>query len=152
MEIEKRGSVVLICMNRPHRQNKLTSEIMQQLMEGLDIAESWEDATCLVTTGMGKFYSAGLDINTETPLNQDPHQIAHDMGLLQKLVARLLTFPLPTIAAITGHAFGGGAFLALAHDYRIMSSGRGWWCLPAAIVGLQIPLSTGFTALLRDSH
>ena len=51
---------------------------------------------------MGKFYSAGLDINTETPLNQDPHQIAHDMGLLQKLVARLLTFPLPTIAAITG--------------------------------------------------
>ena len=48
-------------------------------------------------------YSAGLDINEETPLNQKPHQIAQDMALLHALLARVLTFPLPTIAAISGN-------------------------------------------------
>ena len=56
----------------------------------------------MVTTGEGKFYSSGLDIDTESPLNHDAHQIAHDMGMLHTLLARLLTFPMPTIAAITG--------------------------------------------------
>lgn len=51
-----------------------------------------------------------------------------------------------------GHAFGAGAFLALAHDYRIMRSDRGWWCVPAATVGLQIPLPQGLIALLRFIH
>ena len=38
---------------------------------------------------------------------------------------RLLTFPLVTIAAINGHAFAGGMMLALACDFRIMTSGKG---------------------------
>ena len=65
-------------------------------------SHSHTDATCLVTAGEGRFYSSGLDINTESPLNHDAHQIAHDMGMLQTLLARLLTFPMPTVSAITG--------------------------------------------------
>ena len=64
---------------------------------------SYDDASCVVTMGTGKFYSAGLDINEETPLNQKPHLIAQDMALLHALLARVLTFPLPTIAAISGN-------------------------------------------------
>ena len=50
---------------------------------------SYDDASCVVTMG----YSAGLDINEETPLNQKPHQIAQDMALLHALLAHVLTFP-----------------------------------------------------------
>lgn len=58
--------------------------------------------TCLVTTGESKFYSSGLDVSTESLLKHDAHQIAADMGLLHTLLARLLTFPIPTIATISG--------------------------------------------------
>ena len=64
------------------------------------VLHSYDDTSCVVTMGTGKFYSAGLDINEETPLNQKPHQIAQDM---HALLARVLTFPLPTIAAISGN-------------------------------------------------
>lgn len=47
-----------------------------------------------------------------------------------------------------GHAIGAGAFLALAHDYCIMRSDRGWWWVPAAIGGVQLP--DGFITLLRS--
>lgn len=42
---------------------------------------------------------------------------------------RLLTFPLVTVAAINGHAFAGGFILALACDFRVMTSGRGLMCM-----------------------
>ena len=45
-------------------------------------------------------------------------------------LARVLVFPVPTVAAINGHAFGIGALLALAHDQRVQNSERGWFCLP----------------------
>ena len=39
-------------------------------------------------------------------------------------------FPIPTVAALNGHAFGIGALLALAHDQRVQNTERGWFCLP----------------------
>ena len=45
-------------------------------------------------------------------------------------LARILVFPIPTVAAMNGHAFGIGALLALAHDQRVQNTERGWFCLP----------------------
>lgn len=47
-----------------------------------------------------------------------------DSGL-QNAMIRLLSFPMPCIAAINGHAFGGGLAFAFSHDYRIMREDRG---------------------------
>ena len=65
-------------------------------------AHRYTDVTCLVTTGVGKVYSAGLDISTNSPSTHDWNKIAQDMATLQKLLARLLTFPMPTVAAMNG--------------------------------------------------
>jgi len=49
----------------------------------------------------------------------------------------MLMAPVPTIAAITGHAFGNGAILAAACDFRFMRSDRGFFCLPEIDLGIQ---------------
>jgi enoyl-CoA hydratase/carnithine racemase len=56
----------------------------------------------------------------------------------RRLLARLVVFPVPTAAAINGHAFGMGALLALAHDHRVMRDDRGWFCFPEVDLGLRL--------------
>ena len=52
---------------------------------------------------------------------------------------RFLVLPCPTVAAMNGHAFAGGAFMALSCDYRIMREDRGWFCVSEVDVGVPIP-------------
>jgi Delta3-Delta2-enoyl-CoA isomerase len=55
------------------------------------------------------------------------------------MLATIMDFPYPTIALITGHTFGGGCPFALAHDYRIMNSTRGFFCMPPVDLGISFP-------------
>ncbi len=54
---------------------------------------------------------------------------------------------MPTVAAINGHAFGAGAMLAMAHDWRVMRGDRGFFCFPE--VDIQIPFTPGMAALIQ---
>ncbi|MGH3654449.1 enoyl-CoA hydratase/isomerase family protein [Glutamicibacter sp.] len=102
-------------------------------------------ATTLVTTGTGKFYSNGLDVaEADGPVELDPDYLRP----LQALYRRVLTLPLPTAAAINGHAFGGGALLAMAHDYRVMRTERGFFCFPEVNIG--IAFTEGMAALVQS--
>ena len=65
----------------------------------------------------------------------------------ERLLARLLTFPLPTAAAINGHWVAWGCMLGLAFDYRVMREDRGFMFVPAVDIGAIY--STGFTELMR---
>ncbi len=57
---------------------------------------------------------------------------------MNQLNGRLLTLPLPTVAAVNGHAFGAGAVFAIAHDVVVMRADRGYWCMPEADLGLPV--------------
>ncbi|SHU49674.1 Possible enoyl-CoA hydratase/isomerase [Mycobacteroides abscessus subsp. abscessus] len=59
----------------------------------------------------------------------------------------MLTLPVPTVAAVNGHAYGAGAMVALSCDYRVMRSDRGFFCLPEVNVGL--PFTPGMSALCQ---
>lgn len=104
-------------------------------------------ATSLVTTGTGKFYSNGLDVaeaEAEGPVELDPDYVRQ----LQAVYRRVLTLPMPTAAAVNGHAFGGGALLAMAHDYRVMRTERGFFCFPEVNIG--IAFTEGMAALVQS--
>ena len=58
------------------------------------------ELTHLVTTGECKYYSTGVDVSTVQ--SHDPQQFLKVLAELQKLLARLVTFPLVTVAAING--------------------------------------------------
>jgi len=98
----------------------------------------------LVTTGSGRFFSNGLDLEW---LGANLDRYDAYLRRVEALVARVLTLPVATVAALPGHAFGMGALLALAHDFRIMRSERGYFCFPE--VDLQLPFSPGMVALVR---
>ena len=89
----------------------------------------WEGtARVLVTTGSGKFYSNGIDLEwVKTATDEQVREL--EVGV-QRVMSRLLRFPIPCVAAINGHAFGGGAAFAFCHDYRIMRSDRGESTIP----------------------
>jgi enoyl-CoA hydratase/carnithine racemase len=59
----------------------------------------------------------------------------------------MLTLPVPTAAAISGHSFGAAAMLALAHDFRVMRADRGYFCFPE--VDIRIPFTPGMAALIQ---
>jgi enoyl-CoA hydratase/carnithine racemase len=66
---------------------------------------------------------------------------------VQQLLARVLVSPVPTVAAVNGHAFGAGAMLAMAHDFRVMRVDRGYFCFPE--VDIRIPFTPGMAGLIQ---
>lgn len=109
----------------------------------LDEVEAGEGPAALVTTATGKFFSNGLDLEYILPRLD---QLDVYLDSVHKLYHRLVKLPVPTIAAVQGHAFGAGAMLATAHDFRVMRADRGFYCLPE--VTLQMPFTPSMTALV----
>lgn len=98
----------------------------------------------LVTIAEGKFFSNGLDLDW---LMANLDQLTPYSQRVEALLARVLTLPVPTVAAVSGHAFGAGAMLAMAHDWRVMRADRGYFCFPE--VDINIPFTPGMAALIQ---
>ncbi|OWF50786.1 3-hydroxybutyryl-CoA dehydratase-like protein, mitochondrial [Mizuhopecten yessoensis] len=105
-------------------QNRLNLIFLDSLNQALNEVERNTDCKALITTGEGKFYSNGIDL--DWIMSQDSETVVRFDKALENTMWRIMHFPLPTVAAINGHAFAGGAFLAMSHDYRVMRSDRGW--------------------------
>jgi enoyl-CoA hydratase len=71
----------------------------------------------VVLTGGGQVFSAGVDTRAFSTYSRDQRHAM--VGAITKMVARLLAIPTPVVAAVNGHALGGGFVLMLACDYRI---------------------------------
>lgn len=124
-------------------ENRFSPTFLEQVGAHLDTALA-DGAEGLVTTAGGKFYSNGLDLDW---LSANADRAEWYVGQVQALFARILTLPMPTAAALPGHAFGAGAMLAIAHDYRVMRSDRGYFCFPE--VDIRIPFTPGMAALIQ---
>lgn len=142
LELERDGAVFVLRMREG--ENRFNRLFIDALHGALDEVEKSEGPAALVTTGEGKFYSNGLDLAW---LGGDGQGEAEPfMADVHRLFARLMVFPVPTAAAMNGHAFAGGAMMALAHDFRVMRSDRGYFCLPEA--DLALPLTPGMNAVV----
>lgn len=126
--------------------NRFNSTSLGRLHEVLDEVEAADGPAALVTTGAGKFYSNGLDL--EWIMSGEADWTFADLAMeAQRLFARTLTFPRPMVAAVNGHCFAAGAMWSLAHDYRVMRADRGFWSMPE--VNIKIPFTPGMAALIQ---
>jgi enoyl-CoA hydratase/carnithine racemase len=124
-------------------ENRFSPEFLDEIDAHFDELVG-SGAQGLVTTGAGKFYTNGLDLDW---LTAHGDQTQWYVGRVQGMLARVLTLPVPTAAAVVGHAFGAGAMLALAHDFRVMRADRGYFCFPE--VDIRIPFTPGMAALIQ---
>ncbi len=141
--LDRDGDVFVL--NLGDTENRFHPDWLAEVRLHLEKVASADGPRALVTTATGKFFSNGLDLDW---LSQHAAEFRNYVIDVQAMLARLISIPVPSVAAIQGHCFAGGAMLALAHDFRVMRADRGFFCLPE--VDINIPFSPGMSALIQS--
>ena len=116
---EKDGHIATITLNRPDRLNALGGSLSQDLDQALREAERDGDVRCVILTGAGRAFCAGLDMKDRAAGERTRTWPQRLNGLnTPKLVLGMKT---PIIAAVNGPAVGWGFEVAMLCDYRIGS-------------------------------
>ena len=148
---EKDGTVARLVMTAGENRHNL--DFIDAILTNLDEIENDAGVTALVLTSNDpKNFSQGIDLSWVAPRYSDPagqQDVKNFLYGLNKMFARLLTFPVPVIAAINGHAFGDGAIMACACDFRWMRADRGYFCFPE--VDVNIPFLPGMLAVVSKA-
>jgi enoyl-CoA hydratase/carnithine racemase len=119
--LELTDGVAVVTIDRPEVRNALGDRAAQELSHALDQAEA-ADAGVLVLRGGGdRAFVSGGDLKELSTLRDEPGAIAM-ASHRRRLLDRLATFPVPVIAALNGHAIGGGAEVAVAADIRVAAA------------------------------
>ncbi len=142
IDLKREGDVFVLRLEEG--ENRFSPPVVAELNRMLDEVEQAEGPKALVTTGAGKFYSNGLDLDFMMSEGADAGDY---LASVLALLARVLTFPCATVAALNGHAFGAGAQLAVAHDFALMRSDRGFFCMPE--IDMRVPLHPGMVSILK---
>ncbi|MBU0465730.1 MAG: enoyl-CoA hydratase/isomerase family protein [Proteobacteria bacterium] len=122
-EFEAKDHIAIITINHPPA-NTFNLAALEEFENVIDRVESDNDIRVVIITGAGeKCFSAGFDVNDKANI-----QLASPLG--RRLWQRIDCFPKPVIAAINGHALGGGLELAMSCHFRIMVD------KPKAMLGL----------------
>jgi enoyl-CoA hydratase/carnithine racemase len=155
--LKKENNIATLMLNRPERLNALTEQMMEEISAALEEVASDEEVRVLIITGAGRAFCAGADLKMEEGAEK-VFTATHPEGIrqalresIQRIIRRLKSLDIPTIAMVNGVAVGGGFDLALACDLRVGSEscrfrvgftsiglipgGGGTWHLPR-IVGV----------------
>ena len=141
-ELDRDGAVFVLDLGSD--ENRFNPEWVRAVTALVDEVVASEGPRALVTRATGKFWSNGLDLEW---MGAHPYEAGPFVDEVHALFARMLSLPVPAVAACQGHVFAAGAMLALAHDARVMRADRGFFCLPEVDIG--IPFTPGMGALIQ---
>ena len=139
IKIDRQDDVFVLTMDAG--ENRWNTNFVRAFDAALDEALDSEGPAALVTRSANeKFFSNGLDLDWR---RGDGDGEGGDKSVFGQefmgLMARLITFPLPTVCAVNGHGFGAGFMMALSHDVRVMRADRGYLCANEIELGMRIP-------------
>ena len=140
--------VAVLTMN----ETKFNINSLTEFLSVLDQIEKDTEAKALVVRSSDeKIWSNGIDLDWLLPHVQKRERNVTDIfsAKLNELLKRILVYPMITVAAITGHAFAGGAIMACCFDFRFMRKDRGFLCFPE--VDLGIPFMPSMTAMVKKA-
>jgi enoyl-CoA hydratase/carnithine racemase len=116
-------AVARLTISNPDKRNALDHAILDAIAEAMPSLANGIETRCVIITGEGKMFSAGYDIGDipeEVFAEQAEKLVAHPF---HRAIEAIEQFPFPTVAAINGHALGGGLELAVACDLRLAAGG-----------------------------
>jgi enoyl-CoA hydratase len=118
-EVEER--VATITLNRPDNRNSMTPDVLEGLADAVSRARADAELRCVVVTGRGRSFCAGADFRARAPREEQATPPHERFYATYAPFLSLLDVELPTVAAMQGHAIGGGLGLALVCDLRVAS-------------------------------
>jgi enoyl-CoA hydratase len=149
IQIERVGQIAVLRIDRPPA-NAIDLDLANEFATALEGIEATDGIGALIVTGAGSCFSAGLDLKV-VPTYDRAQQQAMVMQV-NRLFGGLYGLPLPTIAAVNGHAIAGGVILTLACDYRIGAEGDYKLGLAEARVGVPFPVAAMAIVQSELSH
>ncbi|CAG5128454.1 unnamed protein product [Candidula unifasciata] len=144
LKMDEQSGVAVMTLNNPLRLNSMTGRMMVDMADCITRLENWPSGKGLILTGTGGNFCSGGDL---TFVRKALHYGAEMAAFQHDALTRLLNLPLISVALLQGHTLGGGAELATACDYRVIS--------PSAKVGfvqIKMGLTTGWGATTRLVH
>jgi enoyl-CoA hydratase/carnithine racemase len=141
---EPADAVARLTLSRPEARNALDHDVLDAIAEAMPSLDRGIEVRCVLITGAGKAFSAGYDIAaipSESFERDAEALVAHPFHQALEAVGN---HPWPVVAAINGHALGGGLELTLACDLRICAEGAKLGMPPA-----KLGLIYGHTGLRR---
>jgi enoyl-CoA hydratase/carnithine racemase len=137
-------AVARLTIRNPGKRNALDHEILDAIATAMDDLDSGIETRCVIITGSEGMFSAGYDIGDipdEVFAEEAERLVAHPFSRAIEAVER---FPFPTLAAVNGHALGGGLELAVTCDLRVAAAGTKLGMPPA-----KLGLIYGHTGLAK---
>ena len=131
--------VAVLTMN--DGENLFNLPFLENFLMVLDRIEQGTDANALVVTSSHeKIFCNGIDLDWLVPFIEkgDKETATTFFRTMMKLFKRILLYPMPTVAAISGHSFAGGAIMSCAFDFRFMRSDRGFFCFSEVDLSLSL--------------
>jgi len=150
ISVEKNEKVAVLSMNNSeNRQNPTFAKMFLQTLD--DILKDENITSLIVTSSDEKYFSLGVDVQWLMKSFEEKRyaDIKEFLYLMNKVFRTLLLYPMPVIAAINGHAFGNGALLSCACDFRFMKEDKGFFCFPE--VDIDIPFLPGMIAWAKKA-
>lgn len=142
---EEKDGLAVVKLARPESLNAISSRMAEEFVELAETLANARDARVVVLTGEGRAFSTGRDLKeSATHSKETADRYQRDVMATTTLWERL---PMPTIAAVNGHAFGWGVEIALACDIRLAAE-EATLCLPECGLGI-FPGAGGVVRLQR---
>jgi enoyl-CoA hydratase/carnithine racemase len=148
IEIELQKGIAVLTMNTA--ENRHNPEFLAEFNQHLDQIEADQKIkSVILTSSSEKNWSLGVDLAWMSQPTNTPEIISGFMTDLTGLLKRIVTFPMPIIAALNGHTYGNGSVLACACDFRFMKSDKGFFCFPE--VDVLVPFVPSMFPLINKA-
>jgi enoyl-CoA hydratase len=147
-DIEVADGVAIVRMNS-NKVNRQNPEFFSDLRDALTVLRSDFPRLPVVLTSAQQVFSAGFDFEYWFPLigRNDIQGVQSSYDRFKKINLDLFTYPMPTVAAINGHAYAGGLITAFCCDFRLAVAEGARFTLNEVPIGLAMP--SLFTEIIR---
>lgn len=143
LRLNRDGQLYILELTNGDADNVLNLDVLNDWGKALnEVQAGSEDMALLIHCRHKKTFSTGIDL--AWLMKQDQHIAQQFVYELENLLLRIATLNLPTVVAINGNCYAGGALIASACDFRFMREDKGRFCFP------EVKIKKAFTPVMMD--